>query len=85
LAEKTCPSYDRSMLEECNMDRLTRENDKIRGLIKRFNDELNDLINRNIMQLKNKKEEKVVPTEDVLKVLEEQKSSNETALQTTIK
>jgi hypothetical protein len=38
------------------MDRLTRENDKIRGLIKRFNDELNDLINKNIMQLKSKKE-----------------------------
>ena len=29
-------------------------------MIKRFNDELNDLINKNIMQLKTKKEEKVV-------------------------
>jgi hypothetical protein len=29
-------------------------------MIKKFNDELNDLINKNIMQLKNKKEEKVV-------------------------
>ena len=67
------------------MDRLTRENDKIRGLIKKFNDELNDLINRNIMQLKSKKEEKVVPAEDVLKVLEEQRNSNETAFQTTLK
>jgi DNA recombination-dependent growth factor C len=67
------------------MDRLTRENEKIRGLIKKFNDELNDLINRNIMQLKSKKEEKVLPPEDVLKVLEEQRNSNETALQTALK
>jgi len=29
-------------------------------MIKKFNDELNDLINKNIMQLKTKKEEKVV-------------------------
>ena len=29
-------------------------------MIKKFNDELNDLINKNIMQLKNKKEEKIV-------------------------
>jgi predicted PilT family ATPase len=46
---------------------------------------LNDLINRNIMQLKSKKEEKVVVAEDVIKVLEEQRNSNETALQTTLK
>jgi hypothetical protein len=67
------------------MDRLMRENDKIRGMIKRFNDELNDLINKNIMQLKNKKEEKVVVADDVVKQLEEQKNSSETAYQTTVK
>jgi hypothetical protein len=51
------------------MDKLVRENDKIRSLIKKLNDELNDLINKNIMQLKNKKEDKVVIVEDTLKVL----------------
>ncbi len=45
-------------------------------MIKKFNDELNDLINKNIMQLKSKKEEKVVNIDEVLKQLEEQKSSN---------
>jgi len=45
-------------------------------MIKKFNDELNDLINKNIMQLKSKKEEKTVNIDEVLKLLEEQKSSN---------
>jgi hypothetical protein len=67
------------------MDRLMRENDKIRGVIKKFNDELNDLINKNIMQLKSKKEEKLIVVDDVLKQLEEQKNSSETAYQTTVK
>jgi hypothetical protein len=57
----------------------------MRGLIKKFNDELNDMINRNIIQLKNKKEEKVVVTEDVLKLLEEHRNNNEAALQNSIK
>ena len=60
------------------MDKLTRENDKIRGMIKKFNDELNDLINRNIALLKNKKEDKVTPVEDVIRVLIEQKNSTDT-------
>jgi hypothetical protein len=54
-------------------------------MIKKFNDELNDLINKNIMQLKNKKEEKVVLADDLIKVLEEQKNNNETVYQTTSK
>lgn len=45
-------------------------------MIKKFNDELNDLINKNIMQMKTKKEEKVVNIDQILKVLEEQRSSN---------
>ena len=57
----------------------------MRGLIKKLNDELNDLINKNIMQLKNKKEEKVIVIEDILKVLEEQKNNNETVYQSTCK
>ena len=57
----------------------------MRGLIKKLNDELNDLINKNIMQLKNKKEEKVIVIEDTLKVLEEQKNNNETVYQSTCK
>jgi hypothetical protein len=32
----------------------------MRGMIKKFNDELNEMINRNILQLKNKKEGKAV-------------------------
>lgn len=39
-------------------------------MIKKFNDELNDLINKNIMQLKSKKEEKIINIDEVLKVLE---------------
>lgn len=48
----------------------------MRGMIKKFNDELNEMINRNILQLKSKKEGKVVVTEDVLKILEEHKNNN---------
>ena len=84
-AEKYCPTFERNDLDAFSMDKLTRENDKIRGMIKKFNDELNDLINRNIMLLKNKKEEKVTPTEDVIRVLLEQKNTSDTVEKTTMK
>lgn len=48
----------------------------MRKLIKKFNDELNDMINRNIIYLKNKKDEKIVPAQDVLKLLEEHRNNN---------
>lgn len=67
------------------MDKLMRQNEKIRNTIKKFNDELNDMINRNILLLKGKKEEKVVDQQDVIKQLEELKNSNQTALQNTIR
>ena len=58
------------------MDKLMRQNEKIRNTIKKFNDELNDMINRNILLLKGKKEEKVVDQQDIIKQLEELKNSN---------
>ena len=45
-------------------------------MIKRFNDELNDLINRNLLHLKNKKNDKEITVEGRMKVLEEEKKNN---------
>lgn len=42
-------------LDEMNQDKVSKLNDKVRGMIKKFNDELNDLINRNLLHLKGKK------------------------------
>ena len=41
-----------------NQEKISKLNDRIRAMIKRFNDELNDLINRNLLHLKGKKNEK---------------------------
>lgn len=51
-------------------------NDRIRAMIKKFNDELNDLINKNMQLLKAKKNEKSNTVEDKVRVLEEQKKNN---------
>ena len=56
-------------------------NDRVRAMIKRFNEELNNLINRNMLHLKTKKNEKVVTVEDRLRVYEEQKKNNETMIE----
>ena len=50
-------------------------------MIKKFNDELNDLINRNLLHLKGKKNEKEVTVEGRLRVLEEEKKNNETMIE----
>lgn len=38
-----------------NQDKLNKLNEKLRGMIKKFNEELNELINKNMMYLKAKK------------------------------
>ncbi len=38
-----------------NQDKLNKLNEKLRGMIKKFNEELNELINKNMMYLKSKK------------------------------
>ncbi len=46
---------------------------------------MNDLINKNINQLKSKKTEKEINQDEIVKQLEEQKISNETALQNCLR
>lgn len=41
-----------------NQDKISKSNDKIRLMIKKLNDELNNLINKNLLHLKAKKNEK---------------------------
>ena len=60
---------------------MSKMNDRVRAMIKRFNEELNNLINRNMLHLKTKKNEKVVTVEDRLRVYEEQKKNNETMIE----
>ena len=50
-------------------------------MIKRFNDELNDLINRNLLHLKSKKNDKEITVEGRMKVLEEEKKNNEAMIE----
>lgn len=54
-------------------------NDKLRSMIKKFNEQLNDMINKNMLYLKAKKNEKP-PSTNKQKVLEEQCKNNETML-----
>ena len=41
-----------------NIDRLSKVNENIREMIRKFNDELNELINKNMILLKDKPIEK---------------------------
>ena len=50
-------------------------------MIKKFNEELNDLINKNMLLLKAKKNEKSSSIADKIRVLEEQKKNNETMIE----
>lgn len=38
-----------------NQDKLNKLNEKLRSMIKKFNEELNELINKNMLYLKSKK------------------------------
>ena len=58
-------------------DDINRVNHKIRETIKKYNDILSDLINKNLhsyMQAKTKKSKSV---EEILRVLEEERKNNE--------
>lgn len=50
-------------------------------MIKRFNEQLNTLINKNMLYLKAKKNQKTVTVEDKLRVYEQQKKNNETMIE----
>ena len=76
--EKQFPNIN---LNELNQDKLSKLNDRIRAMIKRFNEELNDLINKNMLLLKAKKNEKSTTIADKIRVLEEQKKNNETMIE----
>lgn len=77
--EKAFPDKN---LEEMNQENISKLNERVRAMIKRFNDELNDLINRNLLHLKGKKNnEKEVTVEGRLRVLEEEKKNNETMIE----
>ena len=38
-----------------NQDKLNKLNEKLRSMIKKFNEDLNELINKNMLYLKSKK------------------------------
>lgn len=64
-----------------NQDKLNKLNEKLRSMIKRFNEELNELINKNMLYLKSKRNEKSVNVDSKIRVLEEQSKNNETMLE----
>ena len=63
-----------------NMDKLNRINEQVRDMIRKFNDELNELINKNMILLKEKPVEKQRNIEEKVRILEEQLKSGGTAL-----
>ncbi len=50
-------------------------------MIRKFNDELNDLINKNMLLLKNKSIDKHLSLEERIRELEIQKKSGDTAIE----
>ena len=62
-------------------EKVSKMNDRVRAMIKRFNEELNTLLNKNMLYLKAKKNQKTVSVEDRLRVYEEQKKNNETMIE----
>lgn len=62
------------------MDKLNRINEQVRDMIRKFNDELNELINKNMILLKEKPVEKQRNIEEKVRILEEQLKSGGTAL-----
>ncbi len=53
----------------------------MRAMIRKFNDELNDLINKNMLLLKNKSMDKHLSLEERIRELEIQKKSGDTAIE----
>jgi len=53
LVEKTFPENE-SKLSSLSIDKLTRMNEHVREMIRKFNDELNELINKNMILLKDR-------------------------------
>ena len=52
----------------------------MRAMIRKFNEELNDLISRNMLLLKNKQNSKVITPDERLKELQIQKKTGDTAI-----
>ena len=75
--DKQFPDVD---LESLSQDKLIKLNEKLRGVIKRFNEELNTIIDKNMAMLKGKKDSKKPGIEDRIRVLYEQKKNNETMM-----
>ena len=72
--------FPEANLNDISQEKLTKMNDRIRAMIKRFNEELNDLINKNLLLLKNKKNQKSVSLDERARILEEQIKNNETMI-----
>ena len=49
-------------------------------MIKRLNDELNELINKNMLQMKVKRNDRTETVEDRTRLMEEERKNNETAI-----
>jgi rRNA maturation protein Rpf1 len=60
------------------VDKLNKLNEKIRTMIRRFNEQLNDIINKNavIIRMKENSNQLEKTIEEKLKVLEEEKKNN---------
>jgi hypothetical protein len=59
-------------LKELTEEKINKLNEKLRVMIRKFNEELSDMINKNVMLLRSKKVEKPVTVDERLRMLEEQ-------------
>lgn len=79
MVERQFPQSEQKV-KEYNNDKLSRLNEQVRQMIRKFNEELNQLINKNMILLKDKPAEKVSNADEKVRVLEEQLKSGATAI-----
>lgn len=63
------------------IQKLTRLNENMRDMIRKFNEQLNELINKNMILLKDKPQERERNIDEKVRILEEQLKSGATALE----
>lgn len=80
MVERKFPE-DESKLNSLTIEKLSRLNENVRDMVRKFNEELNELINKNMILLRDKPQEKERGIDEKVKVLEEQLKSGATALE----
>jgi biotin-(acetyl-CoA carboxylase) ligase len=68
-------------LNELTFDKLTRLNERFKSMIRKFNDELSVMIQKNMQSMREKINEKAANVEETVKILDEQCKTNEITIE----